>query len=67
MSIDKDEVYADDIYDEPSPPVNPNTLIFLYQLAFYAEGAKSVPRTEYDSQQRKFSGAMQDHLNDLGS
>jgi hypothetical protein len=65
MSIDKDEVYADDIYDEPSPPINPNTLIFLYQLAFYTEGAKSVPRTEYDSQQRKFSGAMQDHLNDL--
>ena len=65
MSIDKDEVYADDIYDEPSPPINPNTLLFLYQLAFYTEGAKSVPRTELDTQQRKFSGAMQDHLNDL--
>ncbi len=65
MSIDKDEVYADDIYDEPSPPINPNTLIALYQLAFYTEGAKSVPRTELDESQRKFSGAMQDHLNDL--
>ncbi len=65
MSIDTEGVYADDIYDEPSPPINPNTLLFLYQLAFYTEGAKSVPRTELDTQQRKFSGAMQDHLNDL--
>lgn len=65
MSIEKDEVYADDIYDEPASPINPNTLFFLYQLAFYTERAKSVPRTELDEKQRRFSGAMQDHLIDL--
>ncbi len=65
MSIDKDEVYADDIYDEPLPPINPNTLIALYQLALYTEGAKSVPRDQLDDRQRSLSGALQDHLNDL--
>lgn len=65
MSIDKDEVYADDIYEEPSPPINPNTLIALHQLRNYTDDAESVPRNLLDNRQRSFSGAMQDHLNDL--
>lgn len=65
MSIEKDEVYADDIYDEPSPPINPNTLIALHQLRNYTDDAKSVPRNILDDRQHSFSGAMQDHLNDL--
>ena len=65
MSIDTEGVYADDIYDEPSPPINPNTLIALHQLRNYTDDAKSVPRNILDDRQRSFSGAMQDHLNDL--